>query len=200
MESGDYMSLNETMTGLMDAARNVTQLTGKLSISDLTSYIAGLLPINYLDNPVETQTVETKNGKFGTIFSSASLEEGTYCLSATVSSSVSDVSLRLEFNGGDAQPLSSNNGRHDWGFVGNNWDFARDAMILTMSFKVTTAGKFNFGLSGNPFTGGEAKVDRMMLNKGDLPLPFTKNKLGGGAKPVLTAFFHTMRGGLAYVA
>lgn len=182
MESGDLMSLNETMTGLMDAARNVTQLTGKLSISDLTSYLAGLLPINYLDNPVETQTVETKDGIFGTVFSSVSLEKGTYCLSATVSPSESSVTLRLEFNGGTAKQLIGNN--FDWGFPGNDWIQPGETGIIVMPFKVTKAGKFNFGLSGNPFTGGEAKVEKMMLNKGDLPLPFTKNKLGGSkARP-----------------
>ena len=192
------MSLNETMTGLMDAARNVTQLTGKLSISDLTSYIAGLLPINYLDNPIETQTVETKDDLFGTILASTQLEEGTYCLSAQLSPSESHVSLRLEFKGGTAKSLDGSFA-HDWGFPGSNWASPGETRILTMPFKVTKAGRFNFGLSGNPFTGGEAKVEKMMLNKGDLPLPFTKNKLGG-AKPVLTAFFRTMRGGLAYVA
>lgn len=194
------MSVSEKMTGLMDAARNVTQLTGKLSISDLTSYIAGLLPINYLDNPVETQTVETKDGDYGMILSPAQLEEGTYCLSAQLSPTKSSVSLRVDFNGGAAQPLSSSIGAHDWGLVGGDWINPGEAVITTIPFRVTKAGGFNFGLAGNPFTGGQAKVEKMMLNKGDLPFPFTKNKLGGGAKPVLTAFFRTMRGGLAYVA
>lgn len=192
------MSLNEKMTGLMDAARNVTQLTGKLSISDLTSYIAGLFPINYLDKPIETQTVETKDGIYGTILTSAQLEEGTYCLSGQLSPSESSVTLRLEFKGGTAKQLIGNT--FSWGFPGNDWISPGETGIIAMPFKVTKAGRFDFGLAGNPFTGGEAKVEKMMLNKGDLPLPFTKNKLGGGAKPVLTAFFRTMRGGLAYVA
>ncbi|WP_270360409.1 hypothetical protein [Limosilactobacillus mucosae] len=178
------MSLSEKMTGLMDAARNVTQLTGKLSISDLTSYLAGLAPINYLDNPIAEQTVETASGSWNTVLTSASLEEGTYFLSAKISSSESIVSLRLDFNGGVAQPLSSDESSHDWGFTGENWINPGGDEIGTMPFKVTTAGKFNFGLAGNPFTGGEAKVEKMMLNKGDLPLPFTKNKLGGSkARP-----------------
>lgn len=175
------MSLNETMTGLMDAARNVTQLTGKLSISDLTSYIAGLLPINYLDNPVETQTVETKDGNYGIILSSAQLEEGTYCLSAQLSPSESSVSLRVEFKGGTAQSLGSFT--HEWGFPGGDWVSPGETRIIALPFKVTKAGGFKFGLSGSPFTGGEAKVEKMMLNKGDLPLPFTKNKLGGEQSP-----------------
>lgn len=175
------MGLNEKMTGLMDAARNVTQLTGKLSISDLTSYIAGLLPINYLDNPVETQTVETKNGSYGTILSSAQLEEGTYCLSAQLSPSESSVVLRVEFNGGAAQSLIGDN--HDWGITSSDWVSPGETKIIALPFKVTKAGGLNFGLSGNPFTGGEAKVEKMMLNRGELPLPFTKNKLGGQPSP-----------------
>lgn len=197
------MGLNEKMTGLMDAARNVTQLTGKLSISDLTSYIAGLAPINYLDNPIAEQTVETKDGNYGTSLTSAQLEEGTYCLSATVSPSKSTVSLRVEFNGGVAQAYDNNLHHYwnlSWGFPGGDWANPGETVTITAKFKVTQTGGFKFGLSGNPFTGGEAKVEKMMLNKGDLPLPFTKNKLGGGAKPVLTAFFRTMRGGLAYAA
>lgn len=182
MESGDLMSLSEKMTGLMDAARNVTQLTGKLSISDLTSYIAGLLPINYLDNPIETQTVETKDDLFGTILTSAQLEEGTYCLSAQLSPSESHVTLRVEFNGGTAKSLAYST--YDWGFPARDWVQPGETGIIALPFKVTKAGRFNFGLSGNPFTGGEAKVEKMMLNKGDLPLPFTKNKLGGSkARP-----------------
>lgn len=173
------MSITDTLTSLMDAVRNVTQLTSKLSLSDLTSYIAGLAPINYLDNPVETQTVETENGTYGTLLSSAQLEEGTYCLSAWVSPSKSIISLRVEFNGGKAQPLV--NGALPWGFPGNDWVHPGESVIINLPFKVTQAGNFNFGLAGNPFTGGEAKVEKMMLNKGNLPLPFTKNKLGGGS-------------------
>lgn len=171
------------MTGLMDAARNVTQLTGKLSISDLTSYIAGLLPINYLDNPVETQTVETKDGDYRMILSSAQLEEGTYCLSAQLSPTKSSVALRVDFNGGAAQPLSSGIDTYYWGIASEDWINPGEAVITTIPFKVTKAGGFNFGLAGNPFTGGQAKVEKMMLNKGDLPFPFTKNKLVGEQSP-----------------
>lgn len=39
MESGDYMSLNDEMTGLMNAVRNKYALTDKLSINDATGYI-----------------------------------------------------------------------------------------------------------------------------------------------------------------
>ena len=178
------MSLNDTMTGLMKAARNATQLTGKMSISDLTSYIVGLAPINYLDNPIDEQTIETKNGDYGEKLSPAQLEEGTYCLSAQLSPTESNVSLRVDFNGGTAQPLSSSINVHDWGLVSGDWINPGEAAIITILFKVTKAGGFNIGLASNPFTGGQAKVEKMMLNKGDLPLPFTKNKLGGSkARP-----------------
>ena len=175
------MSLNDEMTGLMDVARNVTQLTDKMSISDLTSYIVGLAPINYLDNPIDEQTIETKNGDYGEDLSSAQLEEGTYCLSAQISHSQDFIGLRVNFRGGVAQPLDSGNSVHDWGFVSlaSDWVQPGKANTLVLPFKVTKAGKLDFGVAANPFTGGEAKVDKMMLNKGNLPLPFTKNKLGG---------------------
>lgn len=171
------MTVQDKFTALMDAARNVTQLTSKLSINDLTNYIAGLLPINYLDNPTAEQTVETKDGIFGVTFASASLEEGIYCLSAGLSSSQSEITLRIEFDGGVATHLD--NSKHDWGLISNDWVKPGNTGLSTLPFKVTKPGKFKFGLSGNPFTGGEAKVENMMLNKGELPLPFTKNKLGG---------------------
>lgn len=163
----------------MNAARSVTQLNDKISISDLTNYIAGLAPINYLDNIVDEQTVETKNWAFGVTFSSGQLEEGIYCLSAQVSHSQDYIGLRVEFLGGVAQPLDIDNNVHDWGFTSSDWVQPGKTNILVLPFKVTKAGKFNFGVSANPFTGGEAKVEKAMLNKGNLPLPFTKNKLGG---------------------
>lgn len=69
-------------------------------------------------------------------------------------------------------------------------------MMTNLANSVRTAT----GFSGYPWSGGELTARQPMLNAGSMPLPFTKNKLGGGAKPVLTAFSRTMRGGLAYVA
>ena len=188
------------MTNLANSVRTVTGLTTKLSISDMTDYVSGLFPINLLDNPSEdVQTYPTDTGIFGKTYWTATLSKGVYCFSVDVlSNTQSKVTGRCEFGTGKAVNLS-NNYASSWGFAEGTKVGPQFSGPLTMSFKVTQDGTFRFGFSGFPWSGGELTVRQPMLNAGSMPLPFTKNKLGG-AKPVLMAFFRTMRGGLAYVA
>ena len=189
------------MTNLANSVRTVTGLTTKLSISDMTDYVSGLFPINLLDNPSEdVQTYPTDTGVWGKTYWTAALSKGVYCFSVDVlSNTQSKVTGRCEFGTGKAVNLL-NNFANSWGFAGGNEIGPQSSGPLIMSFKVTQDGTFRFGFSGYPWSGGELTARQPMLNAGSMPLPFTKNKLGGGAKPVLTAFFRTMRGGLAYVA
>ncbi len=182
------MTLSQTMTALMDSARNVTGLTDKLSITDLTSYLAGLVPINLLDNTFDQQTVDTKNGDWSAIQNpNINLPLGIYCYSVEIaSSSKSVVTLRVEFAGGIANSLSGDT-VNSWGWAGANLIKPGNSGKLMTVFEVTQAGNFNFGLAGLPWTGGEAVISKPMLNRGTLPLPFTKNKLGGVAKALLCA-------------
>lgn len=188
------------MTNLANSVRKATGLTEKLSISDMTGYVSGLFPINLLDNPSEdVQTCPTENGAWGHTYWTATLSKGVYYFSVDVlSNTQSTVTGRCEFGTGKAVDLLSNSSML-WGFPGDNYINPQSSGLITLAFKVTQDGTFKFGFSGNPWSGGELTARQPMLNAGSMPLPFTKNKLGG-AKPVLTAFFRTMRGGLAYVA
>lgn len=172
------------MTNLANSVRTVTGLTTKLSISDMTGYVSGLFPINLLDNPSEdVQTCPTDTGVWGKTYWTATLSKGVYCFSVDVlSNTQSTVSGRCEFGTGKAVDFLSNKA-NPWGFAGNTWMSSQSSGLLVMPFKVTQDGTFRFGLSGGPWSGGELTVRQPMLNAGSMPLPFTKNKLGGEQSP-----------------
>lgn len=172
------------MTNLANSVRKATGLTEKLSISDMTGYVSGLYPINLLDNPSEdTQTHPTDNGTWGETYWTATLSKGVYCLSVDVlSNTQSKVTGRCEFDTGKAVNLL-NNFANSWGFAGGNEIGPQSSGLLAMPFKVTQDGTFKFGFSGYPWSGGELTARQPMLNAGSMPLPFTKNKLGGEQSP-----------------
>lgn len=184
------MSLNDTMTNLANSVRTATGLTTKLSISDMTSYISGLYPINLLDNPSEdTQTYSTDNGVWGKTYWTATLSKGVYCFSVDVlSNTQSTVTGRIEFGTGTAVGLSPYSNFYR-GFAGGNNINPQSSGLLTLAFKVTQDGTFNFGFSGYPFSGGELTARQPMLNAGSVPLPFTMNKLvvGSSTQPSSSA-------------
>lgn len=173
------------MTNLANSVRTATGLTTKLSISDMTGYISGLFPINLLDNPSEdVQTYPTDNGIWGRSYWTATLSKGVYCFSVDVlSNTQSQVAGRCEFGTGKANN-SSFNVTSSWGFAGDNVISPQSSGLLTLVIYVTQDGTFKFGFSGYPWSGGELTARRPMLNAGSMPLPFTKNKLGGSkARP-----------------
>lgn len=173
------------MTNLANSVRTATGLTTKLSISDMTGYVSGLFPINLLDNPSEdVQTYPTDTGIWGKTYWTATLSEGVCCFSVDVlSNTQSQVTGRCEFDTGKAVNLL-NNFANSWGFAGGNEIGPQSSGLLTMPFKVTQDGTFKFGFSGYPWSGGELTARQPMLNAGSMPLPFTKNKLGGSkARP-----------------
>lgn len=190
MESGENMSLEDTMTNLANSVRTATGLTTKLSISDMTGYISGLYPINLLDNPSEdTQTYPTGNGTWGHSYWTATLSKGVYCFSVDVlSNTQSTVTGRCEFDTGKAVDFLSN-GAAQWGFAGDIDINPQSSGLITLAIKVTQDGTFKFGVSGYPFSGGELTVRQPMLNSGTVPLPFTMNRLvvGSSTQPASSA-------------
>lgn len=172
------------MTNLANSVRTATGLTTKLSISDMTGYVSGLFPINLLDNPSEdVQTYPTDTGVWGKAYWTATLSKGVYCFSVDVlSNTQSSVGGRCEFGTGKAVEFLSNQA-NSWGFAGNTWISSQSSGLLVMPFKVTQDGTFRFGFSGSPWSGGELTARQPMLNAGSMPLPFTKNKLGGEQSP-----------------
>lgn len=184
------MSLNDVMSHLMDSARAVTGLTQKLSVDDLTGYLVGLFPINYIDSPSdEAQTYPTDNGIWGNTYWTATLDKGIYTFSVMINSSTkSQVSTRCQFNTGKSNEINTQS--NSWGWAGSTSSGGAEAgenKLIFTTFEVTKAGSFDFGLSGNPWTGGEVTAEKAMINKGYRALPFTKNKLGGVAKALLCA-------------
>lgn len=173
------------MTNLANSVRTVTGLTTKLSISDMTGYVSGLFPINLLDNPSEdVQTYSTDTGVWGKTYWTATLSKGVYCFSVDVlSNTQSKVTGRCEFDTGKAVNLLSN-AANSWGVAGDNDIEPQSSGLLTLAINVTQDGTFRFGFSGFPWSGGELTARQPMLNAGSMPLPFTKNKLGGSkARP-----------------
>lgn len=181
------MTLNSTLSSLMNSARSITGITDKLSINDLINYLPGLYPINYIDNPSEDNlTIKTDNGIYGTCPYSATLPVGIYCFSAyIVSNSSSLVCGRVEFTGDGGRVNNIGSSHNDWGIAGNHTINGGYTGIMTMEFEVVKAGKFNIGYSGYPWTGGVLVVNKPMINRGLYPLPFTKNHLGGGVTSLL---------------
>lgn len=171
----------------MDSAREASGLSQKLSVSDLTGFLSGMEPINYIDNPDDKEQVfDLTNGLWGFTNWSATLDKGTYCFSTKIlSSSGSIFSGRLEFVGMSssnrfdiAYPVGEDS--NPWGFAGQTYYNPGFSGLLVMTFIVVKSATFSFGISGNPFSGGQLKVKCPMINKGLLPLPFTKNTHGGG--------------------
>lgn len=178
------MNATETLTALMDKARGITGLTQKLSITDLTDYLDGLLPINYIDNPSDkVQTYPTDNGIWGKAYWTATLDEGVYTFSVIIDSNTkSTLMTRCEFITGKSNEIGF--GEHIWGWAGSsqlNVVATGKSKLLSTTFNVIQAGSFGFGLSGDPWTGGEVTLEKPMINNGCRALPFTKNKLGGGS-------------------
>lgn len=184
------MNVVDKLTALMNSARKTTGLTQKLSIADLTDYLGGLLPINYVDSPSDkVQTYPTDNGIWGQTYWTATLDEGVYTFSVIIDSNTkSTLTTRCEFKTGKSYGTSFQ--VHDWGWSGDmhiGVIAKGESKLLSATFIVIKSGSFAFGLSGNPWNGGEVTIEKPMINKGYCALPFTKNKLGGVAKALLSA-------------
>lgn len=215
------MTVKDEFTGLMNAVRSMSGTAGKLSTDDATNIVgsAGQWGVRVPNlAPKDTQSgqpvvKDTKNT--ADLFNLLnSQEQETYSASAYVENAPADVHLRLFIwdknwkyaASTDGTPLAKGGS-------------GKLAVQVTAPKGMLSPGILRCSLILEQEAKGDVTINYkdLMVNEGDYApytsatKPYTvdslaerlaalENKVGGGAKPVLTAFLHPLKGGVAYVA
>ena len=220
MESGDNVTVQDKFTGLMNAVRSMAGATGKLSIDNATSIVgsAGQWGVRVPNiTPQKSQSgqpsiKDTKNT--ADLFDFLNVQEQeTYSASVYVENTPADVHFRLFiWDKNWKYTASADSASLAKGKSG------KLVVQVTVPKGMPSPGALRCSLILDQEAKGDVTINYkdLMVNEGDYApytsaaKPYTVDSLAeqltalekkvGGAKPVLTAFFRALRGGVAYVA
>lgn len=219
--SGDRMTVQDKFTGLMNAVRSMSGTAGKLSTDDATSIVGsagqwGVRVPNITPQKSQSGQPSVKDTKNTTnIFDFSNVQgQETYSASVYVENAPADLHLRLFIwdkswkyaASTDGTPLAKG-------------ESGKLAVQVTAPKGMLSPGVLRCSLILEQEAKGDVTINYkdLMVNKGDYApytsatKPYTvdslaerltalEKKVGGGAKPVLTAFSRSLKGGVAYVA
>ena len=188
------MSLNDTMTALMDKAREITGLTEKISIARLT----GLMDSFNLNNLIKDSSSEWAliSGAWDYDFPRLAVKKGdSYTFTVEVKDNSKDITLAAVFLDDEGRPLEPDNegnapvhtGNISNAYVTNGYHSKPGKMSLTVKVKPDNCKYLEFRIVS--WSAGDFKYRN--------PIVFKENTVGGVTKLPLFAF---LRGGVQYAA
>ncbi len=178
------MGIQDTLDTLGTLANNLRSASGyqnKLSLADMSSMATGLTTYNLLPNTSDSyKEVSVEDGQWSIIlYDNVKLPAGiyTYSIYVDLTNYHNTTTNRVAWTdtSGANKALSARS--PFWGAFSNNWIFAGNKGLVSVTFQLGVEDTVKLGLSGGPYTKGTFKYARPMLNVGTFPLPYTSNTL-----------------------
>ena len=174
------MSLNDTMTALMDKAREITGLTEKINIAQLTSLMNHFdlhVNPNLLASTEFTVNVDKNYPMWSNAVIVRALQPGTYTL--TWQASTTGTNKKVRVKGMDMQKKVAIPDTPGWGL---EFDLSSDKKSFTFNVPndLNSYSLLLYGSAGNnTYQVAPVKFYNVKLEVGDLATPLTT--VGGGS-------------------